>query len=150
MRGSSSSMTAYLSKQQSCFAELDGRGDCGEVPCSFSWHHQHPNNHHHHQHHHPCQRYHYGSVPGGATLPRRGGRMAAWHLDNVSRSPSRLAAVRAKGGSCDLWPSECGCVQSWQEPYQVKLCDYQRTSADTECPRGAVGLFGLCLSLLKY
>ncbi|XP_070838409.1 disks large homolog 2 isoform X25 [Chaetodon trifascialis] len=112
-------MTAYLSKQQSCFADLDGSGDCGEVPCSFSWHQQHPNNHHRHQQHHLCQRYHYGSVPGGATLPRRGGRMAAWHLDSASRSPSRLAAVRAKGGSCDLWPSECGCVQSWQEPYQA-------------------------------
>ncbi|XP_078028311.1 disks large homolog 2 isoform X10 [Epinephelus lanceolatus] len=110
-------MTAYLSKQQSCFADLDERGDCGEVPCSFSWHHQHPNSHHHQ---HSSQRYYYGSVPGGATLPRRGGRMAAWHLDNMSsRSPSRLAAVRAKGGSCDLWPPECGCAQSWQEHYQA-------------------------------
>ncbi|XP_034461577.1 disks large homolog 2 isoform X22 [Hippoglossus hippoglossus] len=110
-------MTLYLNKQQSCFADLDGRGDCGEEPCSFSWHHQHPSNRHQHQ---PCQRYHYGSIPGGATLPRKGGRMAAWHLDSMSsRSPSRLAAVRAKGGSCDLWPSECGCVQSWQEPYQA-------------------------------
>lgn len=125
-------MTVYLSKQQSCFSDLDGRGDCGEVPCSFSCHHQHPS--HHHQH--PCHRYHYGSVPGGATLPRKGGRMAAWHLDNSSfRSPSRLAAVRAKGGSCDLWPSECGCSHSWREPYQVKLhqsisaCVFMRTNA---------------------
>ncbi|XP_031167003.1 disks large homolog 2 isoform X38 [Sander lucioperca] len=110
-------MTAYLSKQQSCYADLDGRGGCGEVPCSFSWHHQHPNSH---QQQHSCQRYHYRSVPGGATLPRRVGRMATWHLDSASsRSPSRLAAVRAKGGSCDLWPPECSCSQSWQEPYQA-------------------------------
>ncbi len=137
-------MTAYLSKQQSCFSDQDGRGDCGEAPCSFSWHHQHPNSDHHH---HPCQRYHYGSVPGGATLPRKGGRMAAWHLDNTpSRSPSRLAAVRAKGGSCDLWPSECGCVQSWQEPYQVKLCYYQSTSADVSMKTSRLlGRFSFCL-----
>ncbi|CAB1448983.1 unnamed protein product [Pleuronectes platessa] len=110
-------MTLYLNKQRSCFAHVDGRGDCGEEPSSFSWHHQHPSNRHQH---HPCQRYHYGSIPGGATLPRKGGRMVAWHLDSMSsRSPSRLAAVRAKGGSCNLWPSECGCVQSWQEPYQA-------------------------------
>lgn len=125
LRGSS--MTAYLSKQQSCFVDLDGRGDCEEVPYSFSWH---PNSHHLDQHHHLCQRYHYGSVPRGAILPRRGGRKAAWHLDSTSRSPRRLAAVRAKGGSCDLWPSDCGCIHSWQEPYQVKLCCYQSTSAD--------------------
>ncbi|XP_023260642.1 disks large homolog 2 isoform X11 [Seriola lalandi dorsalis] len=110
-------MTLYLSKQQSCFADLDGRGECREVPCSFSWHQQQPSNHHPH---HPCLRYHYGSVPGGATLPRKGGRMANWHLDCMSsRTFSRLVEVRAKGGSCDLWPSECGCVQSWQEPYQA-------------------------------
>ncbi|XP_074466430.1 disks large homolog 2 isoform X25 [Sebastes fasciatus] len=107
-------MTAYLSKQQSCLPDLDGRGDCVEVPYSFSWHQQHPDNHHHHQ------RNHYRSVPGGATLPRRGGQMTAWHMDSMSsRSPGRLAAVRAKGGSCDLWPAECGCVQSWQETQQA-------------------------------
>ncbi|XP_034406457.1 disks large homolog 2-like [Cyclopterus lumpus] len=108
-------MTAYLSKQQSCIADLDGRGDCGDVPCSFSWHHQHTNNHQH-----PGQRYHHRPVPGGDTLPRRGGQMAAWHLDSMSsRSPGRLASIRAKGGSCDLWPPECGCVQSWQELHQA-------------------------------
>ncbi|KAG7237386.1 hypothetical protein INR49_032431 [Caranx melampygus] len=110
-------MTLYLSKQQSCFADLDGRGDGRGAPCSFSWQHQHPGSQHPH---HSSQRYHYGSVPGGATLPRKGGRMAAWHLDSTSpRSSGRLAEVRAKGGSCDLWPSECGCVQSWPEPYQA-------------------------------
>lgn len=114
-------MTLHLSKQQSCYADLDGRGDCGEAPCSFSWHQQHQSSHHrdHHHHHRHCQRHHYGSIPRGATLPRRGGARAGWHLDGTSRSPSRLAAVRAKGGSCDLWPSECGCIQRWQEPYQV-------------------------------
>ncbi|KAG7255645.1 hypothetical protein CRUP_030261, partial [Coryphaenoides rupestris] len=26
----------------------------------------------------------------------------------------------AKGGGCDPWPSECGCLQQgWQEPYQT-------------------------------
>lgn len=119
-------MTAYLSKQQSCFAELDGRRDYGDAPCSFNWHHQHPNSQHHLHRQQPCQRYHYGSVPGGATLPRKGGRMVDWHLESKScRSPSHLAAIRAKEGSGDLWPSECGCHQSWQEPYQVKLLRYQ-------------------------
>lgn len=125
-------MTAYLSKQHSCFSELDGRGDGGEVPYSYNWHqHQQPGSHHHHFHHHhhhhqqPGQRYHYASVPGGATLPRRGGRLAAWHFDSMSsRSPSHLASVRAKGGSCDLWPTECGCLHNWHEPYQVKARSY--------------------------
>ncbi|KAF3841557.1 hypothetical protein F7725_007419 [Dissostichus mawsoni] len=102
-------MTAYLSKQHSCSVDLDGGGECGEGPCSFSWHHQHP--------HH---RYHQRSVPGGATLSRSGGRMVNWHLDgSPSRSPSHLAVVKAKGGGCDLAPHQCGCVQSWQEPYQA-------------------------------
>ncbi|XP_078142745.1 disks large homolog 2 isoform X4 [Centroberyx gerrardi] len=115
-------MTAYLSKQQSCFADLDGRGGCGEAPCSCGWNHQHHGDHQplQHQHQSQSQRYHYGSAPGGATLPRKGGRATAWHSENSScRSPGRLAAIRAKGGSCDLWPSECGCVQNWQEPYQA-------------------------------
>lgn len=116
-----SSMTAYLSKQQTCFADLNGRGDSGEAPYSFSWHHQPPNNHHQHQHHHLCQRYHYGPVPGGATLPRRGSRTAAWHVDSSSKRPNRLGTIRAKGASCDLWPSECDCIDSWQGHYQVKL-----------------------------
>lgn len=128
MRGGS--MTAYLSKQQSCFADLDGRGDCVEEPSSFSWHHQHPNSCHRDQHRHLYQRYHYGSVPGEATLPRRVGVGTTWHLDRTSRSPSRLAAAKAKGGSCDLWPSECDCIESWQESYQVKLSCYKSTSAD--------------------
>lgn len=116
-------MTLYLSKQQSCFADLDERGECGEVPCSLSWQLQQPSTQRQHR---PCQRYYYGSVPGGATLPRKGGRMAPCHLEGMSsRSQSHLAAVRMKGGSCDLWPSECGCSQSWQEPYQVKWCCYQ-------------------------
>uniref|UniRef100_A0A3P8WYG8 Discs, large homolog 2 (Drosophila) n=1 Tax=Cynoglossus semilaevis TaxID=244447 RepID=A0A3P8WYG8_CYNSE len=110
-------MTLYLSKQQSCFADLDERGECGEVPCSLSWQLQQPSTQRQHR---PCQRYYYGSVPGGATLPRKGGRMAPCHLEGMSsRSQSHLAAVRMKGGSCDLWPSECGCSQSWQEPYQA-------------------------------
>ncbi|XP_068457173.1 disks large homolog 2 isoform X8 [Clinocottus analis] len=46
--------------------------------------------------------------------------MAGWHLDSMSsRSPGRLASARAKAGSYDLWPPECGCVQSWQEPHQA-------------------------------
>lgn len=117
------SMTAYLSKQQSCFADLDSRGGCGEAPCSCGWHHQHHSDHHqhHHHHHHQAHRYHYGLVPGGATLPRKGGRMAAWHAESSScRSPGRLSAIRAKGGSCDLWPSECGYLP----PYQVKALCY--------------------------
>ncbi|KAI9516425.1 hypothetical protein NQZ68_015926 [Dissostichus eleginoides] len=106
-------MTAYLSKQHSCSVDLDGGGECGEGPCSFSWHHQHP--------HH---RYHQRSVPGGATLSRSGGRMVNWHLDSSpSRSPSHLAVVKAKGGGCDLAPHQCGCVQSWQEPYQFPMLD---------------------------
>lgn len=113
-------MTAYLSKQQSCFGDLDGRRDTREPPCSFSWQHQH----HCHQHYHPCLCCHYGFIPGGGTLPRRGGQRTAWHLYQTFRSPSRLAVLRAKWGSCDLWPSECGCIQSWQEPFQVK---HQRT-----------------------
>uniref|UniRef100_A0AAV2JG44 Uncharacterized protein n=1 Tax=Knipowitschia caucasica TaxID=637954 RepID=A0AAV2JG44_KNICA len=131
-------MTAYLSKQQSCFSELDGQED-REGPSSYSWLSQQPGTLHHHyqhqhqqqqQHHHhnqqSGQRYHYASVPGGATLPRRGGRPGGWHhSDSLShRSPSHFASVRAKGGSCDLWPSECGCHHNWHEPYQVKqeLC----------------------------
>lgn len=102
-------MTAYLSKQHSCFADLDGNRDYGN--CSFSS----PNQHRCHQRQH----HHYGSVPGGGTLPRRGGQRT-WHLDQTSGSSSRLAATRAKGRSCDLWPSECGCMHSWQEPHQVK------------------------------
>lgn len=112
-------MTVYLSKQQSCLADLDGRGHCGEVPCSCSWDHQHPNNHHHQ---HRGQRHHYRSVPGGALLSPRGGQTAARHLDSISsRSPSRLLSVRAKGGSTDVWPPVCSCVQSWQVPNQVKV-----------------------------
>ncbi|XP_060912056.1 disks large homolog 2 isoform X11 [Labrus mixtus] len=112
-------MTAYLSKQRSCFADFDGGGDCGGVPCSFSLHQQQPGNQH--RLHHPGKQYHYGSVPGGATLPRRGGqRVMDWHSESVScRSPSRMVSVRAKGGSCDLWPPECGCAQSWQDPHQA-------------------------------
>lgn len=138
------SMTAYLSKQHSCFSELDARED-REMPCSYSWHSQQPGNlhpHHHHphqhQHHHhhqqqqqqQSQRYHYASAPGGATLPRRGGRPGAWHhTDSLShRSPSHFASVRAKGGSCDLWPSECGCHHSWHEPYQVTPGPIRATS----------------------
>lgn len=105
-------MTAYLSKQHSCFADLDGNRDYGN--CSFSS----PNHHRCHQRRRH-QQHHYGSVPGGGTLPRRGGQRT-WHLDQTSGSSSRLAATRAKGRSCDLWPSECGCMHSWQEPHQVK------------------------------
>lgn len=124
------SMTAYLNKQQSCLADPDGRGDCVEVPSSFRWHHQHPNSHNQDQHHHLYQQYHYGSVPGGATLPRRVADGTVWHLGSTSRSPSRLAAAKAKGGSCDLWPSECDCIPGWQDSYQVKNFCYKSTSAD--------------------
>lgn len=110
LRGNS--MTAYLSKQHSCFADLDGKRDYGN--CYFGSPHQH---HCHQRRHH--QHHQYGSVPGGATLPRRG-RLRTWHLDQTSGSSSRLAATRAKGRSCDLWPSECGCTHSWQEAHQVK------------------------------
>lgn len=104
-------MTAYLSKQHSCFADLDGNGDYGNgSSCSPNQHRCHQRRHH--------QQHHYGSVPGGGTLPRRGGQRT-WHLDQTSGSSSRLAATRAKGRSCDLWPSECGCMHSWQEPRQV-------------------------------
>ncbi|TWW74264.1 Disks large -like protein 2 [Takifugu flavidus] len=100
-------MTAHLSKQHSCFADLDGQGDYGNRSPHQRHCHQRRR---HHQHH-------YGSVPGGGTLPRRGGK--TWHLDQTSGSSSRLAATRAKGRSCDLWPSECGCMHSWQEPRQA-------------------------------
>lgn len=123
--GSSSSMTAYLSKQQSCFANLDGSGDCGAVPYPFSWHHKHPNSHHCDPHHHLRQHYHYGSVSGRANLPHKVGGKVAGHLGYTLRSPSRLCAVKAKGSDCDLWPSDCGCIQRRQETYQVKICCYQ-------------------------
>lgn len=106
-------MTAYLSKQHSCFADLDAKRDYGN--CSFS---SSPHQHHCRQRRH-YQQNHYGSVPGGGTLPRRGGQRT-WHLDQPSGSSRRLAATRAKGRSCDLWPSECGCAHSWQEAHQVK------------------------------
>ncbi|TNN80101.1 Disks large 2 [Liparis tanakae] len=129
-------MTAYLSKQQSYIAELDGRGDSVEVPCSFSWQHQHPNNHQH-----PGQRYHYRSVSSGDTLPRREGQMPAWQLDSTSsRSPGRLASVRAEEGSCDLWPPECGFVQSWQEFHQVNGTEIEYEFEEITLERGNSGL----------
>ncbi|KAF3841559.1 hypothetical protein F7725_007421 [Dissostichus mawsoni] len=65
--------------------------------------------------------------------------MVNWHLDSSpSRSPSCLAVVRAKGGGCNLAPHQWGCVQSWQEPYQI-LCfskDQQRQNKkQEECKR---------------
>lgn len=97
---------AYLNKQQNCCVEMD-RGGCGEVPCSCGWQH------------HPPQGYHYGSVPGGATLPRQRGRLMATRSESSWRSPGP-SVVRAKGSSCDLL-SECSCPQSqsWRDHYQV-------------------------------
>ncbi|XP_047462455.1 disks large homolog 2 isoform X26 [Mugil cephalus] len=113
--------TAYLRKQQSCFADLGGGGDRREVPRSCSCH-QHPSSHHHHYHHqhrhhhhqhHQCQPYAHGSFLGGATLPRREGGLVA-PCGASCRGPGGLMAARAKGGSCDLWPPERGCVQTCQ------------------------------------
>ncbi|KAJ3588669.1 hypothetical protein NHX12_009523 [Muraenolepis orangiensis] len=145
-------MTAYLSKQQSCYADLDddddddggrgGRGGGGygeeEVEVAY-WtqrrrrrrppqpqpQHHHPQHHqpqhHQPQHHYPqhhqlprqhshqhqpphqasLQRYTYGAgVPGGATLPRGWGRPGT-------------------GQAGEPWPSQCGYLQGWQEPYQA-------------------------------
>lgn len=125
MDGSSSSMTAYVSKQQSCFANLDRSGDCGEVPYPFSWHHKHPDSHHCDQHHHLCQRYRHVSVSGRATLPQKVGGKAARHLDCTLRSLAGCvqSKPRGGGGDWDPWPSDCGCIQRQQEPCQVKLLD---------------------------
>ncbi|CAL8398671.1 unnamed protein product, partial [Boreogadus saida] len=131
-------MTAYLSKQQSCYADLDdegrgGRGGYGEEEAYWTQRRQRPQHHqHHHQqqphqlprqhsHQHPShqslQRYQHGAgVPGGATLPKR------WGRTGQGGEPKGLLSYRsasAKGRSCDQWAAECGCVQGWQEPYQV-------------------------------
>ena len=127
-------MTAYLSKQQSCYADLDdegrgGRGGYGEEEAYWTQRRQRPQHHqqhphqlprqHSHQHpsHQSLQRYQHGAgVPGGATLPKR------WGRTGQGGEPKGLLSYRsasAKGGSCDQWAAECGCVQGWQEPYQV-------------------------------
>lgn len=100
-------MTAYLSKQQSCCVEMHGRvGDRGggEAPCSCSWQHGY--------------NYQPSPSPSMSTLPRQRAKLTASRSESSWRSPSR-AALRAKGGSCDLW-NDCAChPHSWHEPYQV-------------------------------
>ncbi|XP_016416899.1 disks large homolog 2-like isoform X19 [Sinocyclocheilus rhinocerous] len=102
-------MTAYLSKQQSCCVEMHGRvGDRGEgeAPCSCSWQHE------------PQHGYNYQPSPSMSTLPRQRAKLTASRSESSWRSPSR-SALRAKGGSCDLW-RECGChPHRWHEPYQA-------------------------------
>ncbi len=111
-------MTAYLSKQQSCCVEMHGRvGDRGggEAPCSCSWQHE------------PQHGYNYQPSPSlsMSTLPRQRAKLKASRSESSWRSPSR-GALRAKGGSYDLW-TECDChPHSWHEPYQVTAAIWPR------------------------
>ncbi|TRY98750.1 hypothetical protein DNTS_007687, partial [Danionella cerebrum] len=96
-------MTAYLNKQQSCCAEMHGRS---ETSCSCSWQHGY--------NYHPSP----SRSPSMSTLPRQRVKLTASRSESSWRSPSH-AALRAKGGSCDLW-KDCGChPHSWHEPYQA-------------------------------
>ncbi len=111
-------MTAYLSKQQSCCMEMHGRvGDRGggEAHCSCSWQHE------------PQHGYNYqpSPSPSMSTLPRQRAKLTASRSESSWRSPSH-GALRAKGGSCDLW-TECDChPHSWHEPYQVTATIWDR------------------------
>ncbi|KAG9263600.1 hypothetical protein AMEX_G23648 [Astyanax mexicanus] len=104
-------MTAHLNKQQSCCLEMHG-GRGPDAPCACSWQQD-------------VQRGGYGchatSSPAMsmATLPRQRAKLTSSRSESSWRSPSRGAALRAKGGSCELW-ADCSCSQhGWRETYQA-------------------------------
>lgn len=137
-------MSAYLNKQPSCCVDAEGRAviehrDAGHLhqhhlhnqqqqqPCSYNWQPQHQ-----HQPQPPSTPLAHGYAPypsspciSTSTMPRQRAKLTASRSESSWRSPSRAASaggnmMRSKGGSCDLWTSDCGCPQSWTEPYQVK------------------------------
>ncbi|KAK1800188.1 hypothetical protein P4O66_000238 [Electrophorus voltai] len=106
-QASAPAMTAHLSKQRSCCADMRGGVSGADSPCPCNWQ--------------PEARHGYLSSPSAAaaSLPRRRARLAPSRSESSWRSPSRGPVLHTRGGSCELW-GECDCTQhDWHEPYQA-------------------------------